>query len=121
MTKHQPLRNRATNRNSVHDPDQDEQPARLMAPSTGDAIYRHLAPPLTQPTELARLSADLPGYDVIITRRGCSRRFEAIRRPGGPEAGPWCVISTDPADLWRELAPWTRPGADIHALAARAP
>lgn len=75
-----------------------------MAPSTGDAIYRHLAPSLTQPTELARLSADLPGYDVIITRRGCSRRFEAIRRPGGPEAGPWCVISTDPADLWRELA-----------------
>jgi hypothetical protein len=71
--------------------------------------------------ELARLSADLPGYDVIMTRRGCSRRFEAIRRPGGPEAGPWCVISTDPADLLRELAPWTRPGADIHALAARAP
>jgi hypothetical protein len=119
MTERQPLRSRATHRNTAHDPVQDKQPVRVVASWTGDTIYRHLAPPPDMLAELARLSADLPGYDVIMTRRGCSRRFEAIRRPGGPEAGPWCVISTDPADLWRELASWTR--ARCRPSPARAP
>jgi hypothetical protein len=117
MTNGQSLRTGAANRNT----DQPEQPDRLMASPAGDTGCPRLALPVAQPADLTLLSANLPGYDVIITRRGCSRRLEAIRRPGGPEAGPWCVISTDPADLWRELAPWTRPGADIHALAAPAP
>jgi hypothetical protein len=34
---------------------------------------------------------------------------------------PWCLISTDPADLWRELAPRTPQGADTQMPAARAP
>jgi hypothetical protein len=39
---------------------------------------------------------------VIVTSHSLTYRFEAIRRrSSGP--GPWCVISTDPADLWREL------------------
>ncbi len=37
-------------------------------------------------------------------------RYEAIHHDGdGP--GPWCVVSTDPADLWQELAGRTRPTA----------
>ena len=53
--------------------------------------------------ELDALRAALPGYDVIITSHSPAYRFEAIRRrDAGP--GPWCVISSDPADLWRELA-----------------
>ncbi len=68
--------------------------------------------------ELSRLRAALPGYEVIITRHGPARRFEAIRRTDGP--GPWCVISTDPANLWRELAPWARPDANTGGP-ARAP
>ena len=54
--------------------------------------------------ELAALRAALPGYDVIVTSRSPGYRFEAVRRrTDGP--GPWCVISGDAGDLWRELAP----------------
>ena len=52
--------------------------------------------------ELAALRAALPGYDVILTSHSPARRSGAIRRDPGP--GPWCVVSTDPAGLWRELA-----------------
>ncbi len=54
--------------------------------------------------ELSRLRAALPGYDVIITSHSLTHRFEAIRRHDD-DPGPWCVISTDPDDLWRELGP----------------
>ncbi len=57
-------------------------------------------PPGTR-TELDALRAALPGYHVIITSHSPTHRFEAIRRDDGP--GTWCVISSDPADLWREL------------------
>ena len=52
-------------------------------------------------TELAALRAVLSGYDVTITShsRTPDHRFEATRRGDGP--GPWCLISSDPADLWR--------------------
>jgi len=60
--------------------------------------------------ELAALRGALPGYDVIITSHGPCCRFEAIRRRGA--TGPWCVISSDPADLWRELA--VPPGRPPH-------
>lgn len=46
---------------------------------------------------------------MIVTSHSLRYRFEAIRRASGP--GPWCVISSDPADLWRELAPCIRSGA----------
>jgi hypothetical protein len=69
--------------------------------------------------ELSQLRAVLPGYDVIVTSRSLSYRFEAIRRSGGP--GPWCVISTDPAGLWRELTPSTGYGTNTGRAAARAP
>jgi len=63
-------------------------------------------------TGLAQLRAALPGYDVTLTSHSPAWRYEAIRRPGAPATGPWCVISTDPADLWRELAACTRHGAN---------
>jgi len=47
-------------------------------------------------------------YDVILTSHSPAYRFEAIRRDPGP--GTWCLISSDPADLWRELAPAGRAG-----------
>jgi hypothetical protein len=70
--------------------------------------------------ELSQLRAALPGYDVVVTRRNLTYRLEAIRRPDGPQEGPWCVVTTDPADLWRELAPWTRAGAGTRTLPIRA-
>ena len=60
--------------------------------------------------ELAALRAALPGYDVNLTSHSPAHRYEAIRRDPGP--GTWCLISTDPADLWRELAPRARPALD---------
>ena len=59
--------------------------------------------------EAAALRAALPGYDVILTSHSPTYRFEAIRRQPGP--GPWCLISSDPADLWHELAGRARPAA----------
>jgi hypothetical protein len=53
-------------------------------------------------TELAALRAALPGYNVTITSHSPTHRFEATHRHDGP--GTCCVISSDPADLWRELA-----------------
>ena len=58
--------------------------------------------------ELAALRAALPGYDVILTSHSPARRFEATRRDPGP--GTRCAVSTDPGDLWRELAPAARAG-----------
>ena len=63
--------------------------------------------------DLAALRAALPAYAVCISSHCPSHcpvyRFEAIRRGDGP--GTWCVISSDPADLWRELAGRARPAA----------
>ena len=59
--------------------------------------------------ELAALRAALPGYDVLLTSHSPTCRFEAIHR--GPGPGIWCLISSDPADLWRELAGRAPPAA----------
>ena len=59
--------------------------------------------------ELAALRAALPGYGVILTSHSPARRSGAIRRDPGP--GIWCVVSSDPADLWRELAGRAPPAA----------
>jgi hypothetical protein len=71
--------------------------------------------------ELAQLRATLPGYDVIVTCHSATYRFEAISRPGRTGPGPWCVISTDLADIWRELIPCTHQGPNTAARPARAP
>ena len=75
-----------------------------------DVLAGRASVPAGMLAELAALRAALPGYDVIVTRHRPGCRFEAIRRhEDGP--GPWCVISTDPADLWRELAGRAPPAA----------
>jgi hypothetical protein len=78
---------------------------------TPDVHTRRPAPTPGMLAQLDRLRAALPSYDVTLTSHSGSYRFEAIRRTDGPQAGPWCVISADPADLWRELsaATTTRP------------
>ncbi len=69
--------------------------------TTWDVFTGRTSLPAGMQAELAALHAALPGYDVIITSHSPAHRFEAIRRGDGP--GPWCVISSDPADLWHEL------------------
>jgi hypothetical protein len=72
-----------------------------------DVLTGQVSVPAGMLAELAALRAALPGYDVILTSHNPARRFEATRRDPGP--GTWCVISSDPADLWRELAGLARP------------
>ena len=79
-----------------------------MNPWAWDVFIRRPAPTPGMLTQLTQLRAALPGYDVTLTSHSGSYRYEAIRRTDIPEAGPWCVISADPADLWRELAPRPR-------------
>ena len=74
-----------------------------------DVLTGRASLPAGMLAELAALRAALPGYDVILTSHSPACRYEATRRDPGP--GIWCVVSTDPADLWRELAPRARPGA----------
>jgi hypothetical protein len=75
-----------------------------------DAFAARPSIPAWMLAELDALRTALPGYDVIITSHSPTWRFEAIRRgAGGP--GPWCVISSDPGDLWWELAGRLRPAA----------
>jgi len=88
-----------------------------VKPWAWDAFTCRPAPTPAMLAELAQLCAALPGYDVTLTSHSGSYRFEAIRRTSGP--GPWCLISTDPAGLWRELAPWTRYGANSDRAAER--
>ena len=76
-----------------------------MKPSAWDLFTNRPAPTRGMLAELSRLRAALPAYDVTVTSHSPAYRFEAIRRPGSAGLGPWCVISSDPADLWRELAP----------------
>ncbi len=77
--------------------------------NTWDVLTGSATVPPGALTELAALRAALPGYDVTITSHSRTHRFEATRRDDGP--GPWCLISSDPADLWRELADRARPAA----------
>ena len=78
---------------------------------TGWEVYGGRASvPAGMLAELAALRAALPGYGVILTSHGPARRSGAIRRDPGP--GPWCVVSSDPADLWRELAGRAPPAPD---------
>ena len=74
-----------------------------------DVLTGRASLPAGMLAELAALRAALPGYDVNLTSHSPACRYEATRRDPGP--GIWCVVSTDPADLWRELAPRARPGA----------
>ncbi len=69
---------------------------------------RRSPPPPWMVAELEALRAALPGYDVIITSHTPTWRFEAIRRHAD-RPGPWCVISSDPGDLWWHLAGRLRP------------
>ena len=72
-----------------------------------DVLTGRASVPAGMLAELAALRAALPGYDVILTSHSPARRFEATRRDPGP--GTWCLISTDPGDLWQELAGRARP------------
>ena len=51
--------------------------------------------------QAAALRTAFPQYAVnVLHRRGDRPRFEVVSRDGGD---PFCLISTDPLEIWREL------------------
>jgi hypothetical protein len=51
--------------------------------------------------QLAALRAAFPCYAVNVVKfRGEKPLFEAVSRKGG---NPYCLISTDAREIWREL------------------
>ncbi|HEY4462726.1 MAG TPA: hypothetical protein VGN41_08685 [Streptosporangiaceae bacterium] len=70
-------------------------------PRAMTAGYRVSPPPPPASVQAAALRAAFPGYIInVISRRGGKPRFEAVSRDGG---SPWCLISTDAREIWREL------------------
>jgi hypothetical protein len=60
-----------------------------------------VTPPPTACVQAAALRAAFPGYTVnVLARRGEKPRFEVVSRDGG---NPYCLISTDAGEIWREL------------------
>ena len=63
-----------------------------------------LSPAPSAQAPAAALRAALPGYIVnVIPRWGDRPRFEAVARD--PSRSPYCLISTDACEIWRELRP----------------
>lgn len=62
----------------------------------------HEVPPrLGAYVQAAALRAAFPQYAVnVLHRRGDRPRFEVVNRDGG---NPYCLISTDVLEIWREL------------------
>jgi hypothetical protein len=57
--------------------------------------------PLGAQVQAAALRAEFTQYTVnVLPRRGGQPRFEVVRRDGG---NPYCLISTDALEIWREL------------------
>ncbi len=50
--------------------------------------------------ELATLRAAFPGYVFNVIRGDGEPRYEAVSREG---ANPYCLISSDACEIWREL------------------
>ena len=60
------------------------------------------APPPAMTTQLGQLRAAFPAYEFqLINTRG-KWRFDVWRADGSP--GLYALISTDPRELWQELA-----------------
>ena len=51
--------------------------------------------------QAAALRTAFPGYVVnVLARRGEKPRFELVSRDGG---SPYCLVSEDAREIWREL------------------
>lgn len=50
--------------------------------------------------QAAQLQAAFPGYHVTVIMRWDGPRFELVSKD---DANPWCLISPDAREIWREL------------------
>jgi hypothetical protein len=57
-------------------------------------------PPPARIVQLAALRTAFPEYVFNVIRGDGAPRYEAVSRDGGD---PYCLISTDAREIWREL------------------
>ncbi len=57
-------------------------------------------PPPARTVQLAALRIAFPGYVFNVIRCDGAPRYEAVSRDG---ADPYCLISADAREIWREL------------------
>jgi hypothetical protein len=70
-------------------------------PSPGVMTADFQPPPAPARVQAAALRSAFPGYIVnVIKSPGGKPRYEAVSRDGGT---PYCLISTDAREIWREL------------------
>jgi hypothetical protein len=72
---------------------------RMDQPMTPD--FQSPQPPAAR-VRAAALRSAFPGYivNVIVPAHGEKPRFELVSRDGG---NPYCLISSDAREIWREL------------------
>jgi hypothetical protein len=57
-------------------------------------------PPPSARVQAAALRAAFPRYTVNLIKTGGKLRFEVVHQDGGD---PYCLISSDAAEIWHEL------------------
>jgi hypothetical protein len=55
---------------------------------------------LSAGAQAAALQKAFPSYSVSVSIQGDQARFELVTRNDGT---PWCLISVDAQEIWREL------------------
>jgi hypothetical protein len=58
-------------------------------------------PPPGARVQAEALRVAFPDYQVMLAKIGGEHRFEVVRRRG--DGNPWCLISTDAREIWRNL------------------
>jgi hypothetical protein len=72
-------------------------------------------PPPSPRVQADALRTAFPQYAVNLITTGGKTLFEAVARPG-TDANPYCLISSDVHEIWRELkAAALRPAPQLHA------
>jgi hypothetical protein len=75
--------------------------ARRDTKMVGWAVDEYIPPPPPNARVQAEaLQAAFPAYYFSVTVYRDQTRFEAVSKDGG---GLWCLISTDPREIYREL------------------
>jgi hypothetical protein len=58
-------------------------------------------PPPGASVQAEALRVAFPDYQVRLATIGGKQQFEVVRRRG--DGNPWCLISTDAREIWRNL------------------
>ena len=66
-------------------------------------VYDFQPSPPSRIVQLAALRTAFPDYTFTVIRGNREPRYEAVSKTFGD---PYCLISTDAREIWRELKQW---------------